>query len=103
MKKGIALLLSLVMLMGLMNIAMAQETLSAAVAGFGADVTVTVDLDDEGKILSITADGSTQTPALGGAAADTLNEGALAGLVGMNATTAYSKSSTGTTPPISWR
>ena len=82
MKKCIALLLSLAMLMGLVNVAAAQEPLTATVAGFGGDVTVTVELDDEGKIVSIAADGSTQTPEVGGAAANTLNEGALAALVG---------------------
>ena len=82
MKKCIAFLLSLVMLVGIMNIAAAQEPLTATVAGFGGDVTVTVELDDEGTIVSITADGSTQTPNVGGAAAATLNEGSLAALVG---------------------
>ncbi len=82
MKKWIALLLSLVMVMSVMNIAAAQEPLTATVAGFGGDVTVTVEVDDEGKIVSIAADGSTQTPDVGGNAANTLNEGALAALAG---------------------
>ena len=78
MKKWIALLLSLVMVMSVMNIAAAQEPLTASVAGFGGDVTVTVEVDGEGKIVSIAADGSTQTPDADGNAANTLNEGALA-------------------------
>ena len=82
MKKWIALLLSLVMVMSVMNIAAAQEPLTATVAGFGGDVTVTVEVDGEGKIVSIAADGSTQTPDVGGKAANDLNEGALAGLAG---------------------
>ena len=82
MKKWIAALLSVMMLMSFMNIAAAQEPLTATVAGFEGDVTVTVELDDEGKIVSITADGSTQTPNVGGAAAETLNGGALAALAG---------------------
>ncbi len=82
MKKWIALLLSLAMVMGVMNFAAAQEPLTATVAGFGGDVTVTVELDDEGKIVSVIADGSTQTPEVGGEAANTLNEGALAELAG---------------------
>ncbi len=82
MKKWIALLLSLVMVMSVMNIAAAQEPLTATVAGFGGDVIVTVEVDDEGKIVSIAADGSTQTPDVGGNAANTLNEGALAALAG---------------------
>ena len=82
MKKWIALLLSLVMVMSVMNIAAAQEPLTATVAGFGGDVTVTVEVDGEGKIVSIAADGSTQTPDVGGNAANTLNEGALAALAG---------------------
>lgn len=82
MKKWIAVLLSVMMLMSLMNIAAAQEPLTATVAGFEGDVTVTVELDDEGKIVSVTADGSTQTPEVGGAAAETLNGGALAALAG---------------------
>ena len=82
MKKWIAALLSVMMFMSFMNIAAAQEPLTATVAGFEGDVTVTVELDDEGKIVSITADGSTQTPNVGGAAAETLNGGALAALAG---------------------
>lgn len=82
MKKWIAALLSVMMLMSLMNIAAAQEPLTATVAGFEGDVTVTVELDDEGKIVSVTADGSTQTPEVGGAAAETLNGGVLAALAG---------------------
>ena len=82
MKKWISLLVSLVMLAGLLGSASAGEPLSASVSGFGGDVTVTVELDDEGKIVTITADGSTQTPELGGNAAAALNEGALAALAG---------------------
>ena len=82
MKKWIALLLSLVMVMSVMNIAAAQEPLTATVAGFGGDVTVTVEVDGEGKIVSIAADGSTQTPDVGGKAANDLTEGALAALAG---------------------
>ena len=82
MKKWIALLLSLAMIMGVMNIAAAEEPLTATVAGFGGDVTVTVEVDGEGKIVSIAADGSTQTPEVGGKAANDLNEGALAELAG---------------------
>ena len=82
MKKWISFLISLVMLMSMLSIAAAQETLSASVAGFGGDVTVTAELDDEGTIIALAADGSTQTPALGGAAAETLNQGALSGLIG---------------------
>ena len=37
---------------------------------------------EDGVITAISADGSTQTPEVGGAAAATLNEGALAALVG---------------------
>ncbi|MBQ6289208.1 MAG: FAD-binding protein [Oscillospiraceae bacterium] len=82
MKKWIALLLSLAMVMSVMSFASAQEPLTASVAGFGGDVTVTVEVDGEGKIVSIAADGSTQTPDVGGNAANTLNEGALAALAG---------------------
>ena len=82
MKKWISMLLCLAMALSVMSVAAARETLSAAVAGFGGDVTVTVELDDEGTITAIEADGSTQTPGIGGAAATTLNEGALAALVG---------------------
>ena len=82
MKKWISLVISLVMLVSLMGTAAAQEPLSVSVAGFGGDVTVTAELDDEGTIVSITADGSTQTPELGGNAAAVLNEGALAALAG---------------------
>ena len=82
MKKLISLLMGLIMLVSLMGTAAAQEPLTATVAGFNGDVIVTVVLDDEGSIVSITADGSTQTPDLGGNAANTLNEGALAALAG---------------------
>ena len=82
MKKLTALLLSLAMLMSIAGVSAAQEPLTAAASGFEGDVTVTVELDDEGTIISVKADGSTQTPGVGGAAAETLNEGALAGLAG---------------------
>ena len=82
MKKLTALLLSLAMLMSIAGVSAAQEPLIAAASGFEGDVTVTVELDDEGTIISVKADGSTQTPGVGGAAAETLNEGALAGLAG---------------------
>ncbi len=81
MKKWISLLLCLAMVLSLVSVASA-ETLTAAVLGFGDDVTVTVEVDDAGVITAVNADGSTQTPAIGGRAAQTLNEGALAALVG---------------------
>ena len=82
MKKWTFILVALVMVFSMMTFASAQSPMTATVGGFNGDVTVTVELDDEGNIVTITADGSTQTPEVGGAAAATLNEGALAALVG---------------------
>lgn len=81
MKKLLSLVLALAMMLTLVSVASA-DPLTASVAGFGGDVTVTVELDADGVITAISADGSTQTPEVGGAAAATLNEGALAALVG---------------------
>ena len=81
MKKWISMLLCLAMVMSLASVASA-ETLTANVAGFGGDVTVTVEVDDAGVIAAIHADAPDETPALGGKAAETLNEGALAALAG---------------------
>ena len=81
MKKLLSLFLALAMMLTLVSVASA-DPLTASVAGFGGDVTVTVELDADGVITAISADGSTQTPEVGGAAAATLNEGALAALVG---------------------
>ena len=78
MKKFVALLLCLALV--LTGTALAENTLTASTAGFGGDVTVTVTVDENGVIVSARADGSTQTPDIGGAAADKLNEGALAAL-----------------------
>lgn len=80
MRKWIALLLCLVMASA--GTALAEGPLTAVVAGFGGDVTVTVETDADGVITAVSADGSTQTPEIGGAAADKLNQGALAALVG---------------------
>ena len=82
MKKLVALLLTLAMLTGIAGVSAAQEPLTASAAGFDGDVTVTAELDDEGTIISLVADGSTQTPEVGGAAAEKLNAGALAALAG---------------------
>ena len=82
MKKLVALLLTLAMLTGIAGVSAAQEPLTASAAGFDGDVTVTAELDDEGTIISLVADGSTQTPEVGGAAAETLNAGVLAALAG---------------------
>ncbi len=82
MKKWTSILVALVMVFTMMTFAAAQTPMTATVAGFNGDVVVTVELDDDGNIVSITADGSTQTPEVGGAAATALNEGALAALVG---------------------
>ena len=81
MKKILSLVLALAMMLTLVSIASA-DPLTASVAGFGGDVTVTVELDADGVITAISADGSTQTPNVGGAAAETLNGGALAALAG---------------------
>ena len=82
MKKWFSFLLCAAMLVSMLSFAAAGETQSAAVAGFGGDVTVTVELDDDGTITAIEADGPSETPAVGGEAVKTLNEGALAALVG---------------------
>ncbi len=81
MKKLLALLLALAMVMGIMSFASA-DMLTATVAGFGGDVKVTLDVDENGVIKSISVDAPNETPEVGGAAAAALNEGALAALAG---------------------
>ena len=47
-------------------------TYTGTAAGFGGDVVATVEVDDEGTILSIDVDASGETPTIGGAAAPKL-------------------------------
>lgn len=82
MKKTLAWLLSLAMLLTMISGVALAETNTATVTGFGGDVTVTVTTDDAGVITEISAEGANETEALGGEAIKTLNAGALAALVG---------------------
>lgn len=79
MKKTIAWFLSLVMVLSLTTGAFAA---TGSVAGFGGDVTVTIETDAEGVITAIQAEGPGETASLGGEAIKALNEGALAAYVG---------------------
>ena len=81
MKKSLALLACL--FLALSGSALA-ETGAASVAGFGGDVTVTIETDESGVITAISAEGAGETEALGGEAIKTLNAGALAAYVGTN-------------------
>ena len=81
MKKSLALLACLSL--ALSGSALA-ETGAASVAGFGGDVTVTIETDESGVITAISAEGAGETEALGGEAIKTLNAGALAAYVGTN-------------------
>ena len=65
MKKCIALLLSLCMLLGLCVTASAEGTYTGSADGFGGVVTVEITLDDEGVITAMTIDASTETEGLG--------------------------------------
>ena len=78
MKKLISLILCLAMLLS--TAALAEITATAS--GFGGDVTVTVETDADGVITAIRAAAPNDTPQVGGAAAEKLNDGALAALVG---------------------
>ena len=79
MKKLLSMLLALAMILSMTAFASA-DPLTATVAGFGGDVTVSVELDADGVITANSADGSTQTPELGGAAATKLTEAYITGL-----------------------
>jgi len=79
MKKTIAWFLSLVMVLSLTTGAFAA---TGSVAGFGGDVTVTIETDAEGVITAIQAEGPGETANIGGEAIKALNEGALAAYVG---------------------
>ncbi|MBQ6346029.1 MAG: FAD-dependent oxidoreductase [Clostridia bacterium] len=70
MKKGIALLLSLCLLLGCVAFA---EEVSASADGFGGKVTVTLTVE-EGKIIAATITGDDETPNVGGAALEPLQE-----------------------------
>lgn len=70
MKKWTSLLLAFVLLLSMSTGAMAQ-TYTASEQGFMGPVTVTMDVED-GKIVAVSVDAAGETPALGGAAAETL-------------------------------
>ena len=82
MKKILSLLLCLALALTL-SCAGAEEALTAAVKGFGGDVTVTLTLDADGAIAAAVAEGPAETPEIGGKALEALNEGPLAALKGV--------------------
>ena len=71
MKKILALVLALCMMLPAMALAQTPGTYTAEAKGFSSDVKVTVTLTETG-IADVTLDVSGETPAIGGAAADTL-------------------------------
>ncbi len=71
MKKFLALVLALCMMLPAMAFAQTPGTYSAEAKGFASDVKVTVTLTETG-IADVTLDVSGETPAIGGAAADAL-------------------------------
>ncbi|MBQ0001482.1 MAG: FMN-binding protein, partial [Clostridiales bacterium] len=77
----------------------AGNTFSASDYGFGGDVTVTITVDDAGKITAATVEGPSETPEIGGKAVDTLAEQIVAaqsaeidGVAGASLTSAAAKS-----------
>ena len=71
MKKILALVLALCMMLPAMALAQTPGTYTAETKGFSSDVKVTVTLTETG-IADVTLDVSGETPAIGGAAADAL-------------------------------
>ena len=71
MKKILALVLALCMMLPAMAMAQTPGTYTAEAKGFASDVKVTVTLTEDG-IADVTLDVSGETPAIGGAAADAL-------------------------------
>ena len=71
MKKILALVLALCMMLPAMALAQTPGTYTAEAKGFSSDVKVTVTLTETG-IADVTLDVSGETPAIGGAAADAL-------------------------------
>ena len=71
MKKILALVLALCMMLPAMVMAQTPGTYTAEAKGFASDVKVTVTLTETG-IADVTLDVSGETPAIGGAAADAL-------------------------------
>ena len=71
MKKILAMVLSLCMMLPAMALAQTPGTYTAEAKGFSSDVKVTVTLTETG-IADVTLDVSGETPAIGGAAADAL-------------------------------
>lgn len=70
MKKRLCVLLALVLALAMSTGALAQ-TYTATEQGFMGPVTVTMEIED-GKIVSVAVDAASETPALGGAAAEAL-------------------------------
>ena len=72
MRKNLSLISFLLVLVMLLGIVPAiAETQSATVQGFGGDVTVTVEVED-GKIVSVTAEGASETQGVGSVAIEEL-------------------------------
>ena len=71
MKKFLALVLALCMMLPAIAFAQTPGTYSAEAKGFASDVKVSVTLTETG-IADVTLDVSGETPAIGGAAADAL-------------------------------
>ena len=78
MKKLVALLLSLCLVLGCVSFAAAEGytagTYGAAAQGFGGDVKVVITVDESGAIADVAITGDSETPTVGGAALETLIE-----------------------------
>lgn len=86
MKKVFLMLLAL--MLALACTVAGAETLTAVQKGFGGDVTVTVETDEAGKIVSIVAEGASETEGLGKAVIEKYNAEDFAAFVGQDAVAA---------------
>lgn len=71
MKKIVSLLLAFTMVLCFGSAAVAEESFSATVRGFGGDVTVTLTIDGD-RLTNVTAEGPDETAGIGGAAIEQL-------------------------------
>lgn len=71
-KRLVSSLLAFAMSASCMSAALAETTVTGTAKGFGGDVTVEATLDDAGKITALTIGADSETPAVGGAAAEKL-------------------------------
>ena len=74
MKKLTTIIAVVMMVLSLCGCSAKTAEYSGTSAGFGGDVTVTITVDENGKLVDVKVEGKDETATIGGAALDTLKE-----------------------------